>query len=469
MLNLLTYLAIFSSLLFPYRDKDWGWHYRYGEYLLTQGQIMVKDIYTWTMSGYAWTNHSWLFDPILYLLSKFTGFTGLAVIGAIISFICFLLLTKKYRLLPLEIATAGLFFVKLIEVGVRDGLRSQSLALLPLALTIYLVTRIKQSPQLLALLPPLFVLWSNLHGTFVYGIFIVAVFFAVYFWQFPRLRLKLFIIGFLTLLSTLFNPFGYHPYLEVIRHTNSPYLRNVFEWMPLELSCDYCRVPTLILYLITLLLAALSLPFATSLPYLILGFVLIILTLGARRYLPLFTISTFPLLLEYLVFLRHKYHPETWPLGKYLLVLTLVVTLEYNLFTRLPSFNFYRYSEYDYCYLASRCSPDLVTYLTHNPPVGFGLNFYDWGGYLIGRQVPFKLFVDGRMHLWQGKGYTAFGDYIEMYYHLNAKMFNNYAFDWLLIDANSGLAQHLRTSKDLGSWQVKYQDDYSLYLTRQPQ
>src|SRR5262249_4580589 len=49
--------------------------------------------------------------------------------------------------------------------------------------------------------------------------------------------------------------------------------------------------------------------------------------------------------------------------------------------------------------------------LPKTPPVGKGFNFYDWGGFLIGRGVQTKLFIDGRMHLWERGDYQAMADY----------------------------------------------------------
>src|SRR5262249_58483425 len=50
-----------------------------------------------------------------------------------------------------------------------------------------------------------------------------------------------------------------------------------------------------------------------------------------------------------------------------------------------------------YCVYGPSCSEGMAEYLLKNPPVGRGFNFYDWGGFLIGRGIQTKLFTDGRM------------------------------------------------------------------------
>lgn len=135
------YLALFTSLLYPYRDKDWGWHYQYGQYFLENGSIMVRDIYSWTLAGYAWINHSWAFDPILFILFNRVGYLGLSVVAAIIAFFSFYIITKEYKLDYVRLGITAFFFSKLIETGIREGLRSQVLALLPLTLLIYVLKK----------------------------------------------------------------------------------------------------------------------------------------------------------------------------------------------------------------------------------------------------------------------------------------------------------------------------------------
>src|SRR5690242_14430939 len=126
------YLTLFTSLLYPYRDKDWGWHYKYGEYFLQHGEFLIRDIYSWTLAGYAWINHSWLFDPLLYTLFNRVGYLGLSLSAGLITLLVFYLITRGHKLAYWQLGIAALFFSNLVETGIREGLRSQVVALLPL-------------------------------------------------------------------------------------------------------------------------------------------------------------------------------------------------------------------------------------------------------------------------------------------------------------------------------------------------
>lgn len=460
------YLALFTSLLYVYSDKDWGWHYRYGQYFLETGHLLIRDIYSWTLATYAWINHSWLFDPILYTLFNRVGYLGLSLIGGGLALLAFHLLTAKFKLNYWQLGLAAIFFSKLIETGIREGLRSQSLALLPMATLMYLLEKGRSRPKWLWLIPPLFLLWVNLHGTFAFGMAILGVFLAVYFWQYPVLRKQLFWVGLLAFLATLFNPFTYHSYLEVLRHTSSPYLQNVFEWIPIYRDCPDCHVPTFGLYLVVLVLAALVKPKKQELPYFIVALALVYQTIMARRYLPLFLFSTFPLFLSFLTRLKSRWLDlGNYHLTPYFVTIATLIVIEANLFTRLPSYNYYHYTERDYCLYASLCSLNVLDYLKINPPSGNGFNFYDWGGYLIGKGFSAKVFVDGRMHLWSVRDYSPFGDYLKMYYYQDKDLFLAYDFNWVLVPPGSEAAKMIEGGL-VGRWNLSFHDEFARYYVR---
>lgn len=460
------YVALFVSLLYPYSDKDWGWHYRYGQYLLENGQLLIRDIYSWTLNGYAWINHSWLFDPILYILFNNFGYLGLSVSAALVAIIAFYLVTDGYNLKYWQLGICAFFFNKLTETGLREGLRSQVLAVLPLGLLIYVLNKGRNNPKWFSFIPPLFFIWANLHGTFAFGVAILGAFFTSYFFEFKEYRKKLVIIALITFIATLVNPFTYHSYLEVLRHTSSPYLQNVFEWLPIYVNCSDCHTTIFTTYLIILITAAIIKPKKSEIPFFLIVLGLTLQTISARRYMPLFLISTIPLLASFMTRIKNKdLNLSLYKLTPYVTGIVILITLEFNIFNRLPSFNYYHYTEKDYCYNTSRCSVDALNYLNLNPPKGNGFNFYDWGGYLIGKGFPAKVFIDGRMHLWQVKGYSPFGDYIKMYYNKDKDLFRKYDFDWVLVETGSEISKMIETG-GVDVWRLTYHDDYTRYYTR---
>ena len=462
-LVILVFVATFLSFVYPYRDKDWGWHFRYGEYLFKTGHLLKTDIYSWTMTGFPWTNHEWLFDPVIYTIFKFSGYIGASLAGAIVTFFCFWLLVKKFELSYWKLAIAGFFFSQLLDVGIREGLRGQVLGFIPLAILMYILIRSWEKIKLLWFIPPLMLLWVNLHGSFAFGLLIIAIFFACRLFQKPKDWKILFGTGILSILATLFNPYVLGVYYDVIIHASSPYLKNIFEWLPITYNCDYCHVPSFGLYSILLAVAFIEAPNAQNLPFLITALILIFPSYEYRRNMPVYLIATFPLLLGYLQNL--KFDLDKYKITQFAFLVGLIVVIEFNLFNRLPGFHFYNYSEADYCNFASQCPVQLTNFLVQNPPKGKGFNFYDWGGYLIGKGVQARLFIDGRMHLWQtSDGYSPFADLVAIYYDGDINKFNNYNFDWVLVPPNSAVYKNITDKKVQGDWIIRYKDEWSAYF-----
>lgn len=463
-LKVLVYTAAFTSLLYPYTDKDWGWHFRYGQYFFTHGQLLTKDIYSWTMTGYPWINHEWSFDPILYFLFNNGGYLGLSIAGALVTLLCFWLLTKSYKLNFWQLGIAAFFFVQLTETAVNEGLRGQVLAFVPLALLMYLIEKSRENLKTLYFLPLLFLIWTNMHGTVVFGVAILGAFFLWRFIKDAKHRKLYILIGFVSVLATAFNPFGIGIYHEALKHTANPYLHNIIEWLPITSNCPDCHVPTFSIYVLILALALFVRKESEDIPYIIVILALLWETIGARRYLPLFAITTLPLFAKYLS--GHSPNLAKYKILPFLTAILAFVAIEFNLFNRLPAYNFYNYSEHDYCKFSSLCSPEFADFIKANPPFGDGFNFYDWGGYLIGKGFPGKLFIDGRMHLWvSDEGYQPFGDMVEMYYNGNNKLFDSYNFNWVLVPPDSQMAKNIALT-GLGTWQVRYRDRYTVYFVR---
>ena len=483
------YILLFLYNLYPYRDNDWGWHYKNGEYLLQHGRVLIADIYTWSMSGYRWVNHEWLYDPLLYLLFRAGGFFALSLAGAVVAVVIFWLTVAPSGLSYWPLAILAFFYHHLTFGVYWQGLRPQMIGILFIVLLLNLLTRWSRGrpedrtrplARILydyCLFPFFFVLWANLHGTFAIGIVIFTIFVALQYIPYTRQvgttrQLHTLSISYACSVgATLINPFGYHVYLEALRHAHHPLLKYILEWVPVQFPSDFY-----VLFLsYTLIVTALFL-FRRKRQdiFALLVFVMFFyLALGARRYMAVYVAGTLPYAALALASVR--IHIERTRLASSCFVLMSVVCAVVLVFQKLPEARIYKLLAYnfeDYCDLGPRCSEGMTGYLKEHPPVGKGFNYYDWGGYLIGREVPAKLFIDGRMHLWSSpEGYQPFWDYRRMYYEGDISLFNQYAFDWFLIGADSYLLQKLVRSRasEIGTWTVKYEDSRAVYAVRDKQ
>ena len=460
----LTHFVIFLSLVFPYSDKDWGWHYRLGEHFIKTGHLLRTNPFTWTLPDYLWTNHEWLYDPLLYILNNAVGFVGLSILGGVVAFFTFLIITSPFKLSYWKLAIVGFFFVKLSEVGVREGLRSQVIANLLLAILLWILIKARRSDKVLFALPFLFLLWVNFHGTFILGLGVMATFLASYLFVEKKGFLRHFSVGLVSTMVTLANPFGYAIYLEPFKHFTSPHLEYVLEWLPITQDCPYCHQYTFFVYVGLLAYIFFTTRPIKALPYFILSLMLLFPTISARRYLPIFAVITLPVLGTWLEAV--EVNADKHRSARYLAILIITAGIMFNLFTRYTNYHLYSYSEADYCHHAHGCSPVMADYLTEHPLEGRGFNFYDWGGYYIGKGIPEKLFVDGRMHLWSQNGYAPFVDFIAMYYFHDDELFNAYRFDWVLAPLDSDIGQKIYNSDDLGNWKMEFRDGNTVLYTR---
>ena len=473
--NFFVYLLVLLSSIYPYSDNDWGWHFKYGEYFFQHGKLLMTDIYSWTLPGYQWTNHSWLYDLILYQLSRHFSFIGLSIATGFVGLLTFYFIIQTFKLSYWKKAIAGVIFVLLTEEANHSGFRSQSISLMFFAILMNILIRSRKNIKWAYTLPPLFLLWANMHADFSLGLGIAGVFLGMSFliktFKTEIISRKLMggyalplIIAFAV---TFINPFTYNVYLEGFRHISNPYLQNVLEWRPIFDDCAYCHPDTFVAFSVVVL--AISLYFVSKKKYYIIPYIIVYLgfiypTFNTRRFLPIFCVVLLPPLLEFLEKLKWDFSKLKIALP--ISILLIVVGLEVNFYNRYMGSHLYTYNEYDYCHYAVQCSPKLANYLVQNPPQGKGFNLYTWGGYFIGKGVPVKLFVDGRMHVWIQDGYQPFADFIKMYYDLNIDMFKKYDFDWVVVEDNQPIADKLYSTSEMGNWKLQFSDGNSDYFVR---
>ncbi len=473
----LVYTALLIYLVYPYADYDWGWHYRYGEYLVTHGRILRQDIYSWTMPGYEWVNHSWLYDPLLYVLYNHIAFFGLALAGAVTGLLVFYLCVRRVHLLYWQTAILAVFFAALSKEALLQGFRTQVVGLLLLALLIDLLFREREGQTWSYwALPCLFCVWANLHGSFLLGLVVLGVHVAcdvvivkIRGTALPRRWFAFAASFFASVAATFVNPFTYHVYLEATKHFGNPMLTYVIEWQ----SPDFSETVGMVFIAYTLLLAF---GFFTrrqlaDLPWIVIACVTFYLAVSSRRHVPVFLVLTLPVAASVIRDLRFRVEGFA---RTSLVVAVMIGVFGIAIFERRGEFlNLWRNPIGSYCAYGPKCSEGVMQYLLRQPPVGHGFTFYDWGGYLIGNGVHTKVFIDGRMHLWERGDYRPMEDYRAMYVMSDLDAFERHRFDWVLVPTNSKFMKELVAYRSPWTglstdeaWAVAYRDDKALYLVR---
>jgi len=237
-------LLIYKGFIFPLPPLDFWWHLKAGEVIATTRSIPQVDGFSFTAEGRPFLLQNWLGELIYYWTYRAGGFPLLVLLGTILTVGAFLLMYK----LCLNAARNRriVAFVGFVACLANYGfLRPQTYSFL-LFSAFYLVLsqyRERRRDQLWTL-PILMALWVNLHGAFVMGLGLLAIYLSCELIRrlvdpqgtgalsIPELKKLLLVFG-LCCLASLLNPEGYRIYDYVRTVVFDPGSQQlVAEWQP---------------------------------------------------------------------------------------------------------------------------------------------------------------------------------------------------------------------------------------------
>ena len=160
-------------------DGDTGYHIRAGEYILETFSVPHHDIFSFISPPPAWTAHEWLSEVIMALLHRAFGLTGVVLFFIFLISLTYPLLFRALRTWQGNILADILIILLVIVSSTLHWLaRPHVFSLLLLVGWYHLLEAFqKEARNYLFLLPPLMLLWVNLHGGFVAGFLLLAIFF----------------------------------------------------------------------------------------------------------------------------------------------------------------------------------------------------------------------------------------------------------------------------------------------------
>jgi len=294
-------------------DADTGYHIRTGEYIIKNFSVPRYDIFSSVTPPLPWVTHEWLSEVIMALAHRFSGLTGIVIFFSFwIGVISFLLFTFA-RSLEFDFIPATVIVLLATVSSSLHWLARPHIFSLVLTLFWYGVLNNYQyrGKDRLYLLPVSMLLWVNLHGGFILGFFLLAVYLtgnltAVFSAETVKRNeaqqkcKKLFRIAVVALFLSFINPRGYsllvYPFTTVsnrfLMDNVVEYLSpNFHEWLPYEYL--------LLVTLGTLAVSKKSLD-ATELMLLLL---FTHMSLYSTRHIPLFAIIVTPIVLRQLHFM----------------------------------------------------------------------------------------------------------------------------------------------------------------------
>jgi hypothetical protein len=226
----------------PLADPDIGWHIRNGELMLASHAITRTDPFSSTMHGQTWFAWEWLYDLMLGGLDRGCGLNGVAWLCAVIvaTTFTFLLsqLLRRGTGLPLAIV---LMLVAEGAASIHLFARPHIVSWLFVLLWFRVLERWERgdAPRWLAwFFPASTLLWVNLHGGWLFGFALLAIYIVAAVVESLRAADAFAAVkaaqrargmawaGSAAALATLVNPFGWHLHEHIYAYLSDRYLMN---------------------------------------------------------------------------------------------------------------------------------------------------------------------------------------------------------------------------------------------------
>jgi hypothetical protein len=446
-------------------DGDACMHWRVGEWMLQNRQIVRTDTFSHTKFGEPVISKEWLAEIIFALAGRAAGLYGLAVVAALVIATSFALLHRQLVRAGNDLlAATGITVLAVWAANTHwlarphvfsfllmwlwnDALRSAGV---PPVLSATDERHGRDGRAALLLLPVLTVLWVNLHGAFLAGFFVLGAYWlgAVIERDWTRVR-RLTVIGALCAVASLANPSGYKLHLHNLAFLQSKFLTG---WLA-EYSSTNFHSPGSFGFLAWLALIFLTL--ALRRPKVSAGDgVLLVMwmyfALYAGRNIPLLVILTAPILAPAWTGLwrdRLQQINEAcrgWPVVAVAAV-AFVVFAPHQ--TEMP---------------AERWPVRAVEFVRQSNLTGHMFNQYVWGGYLMWYLPEHRTFVDGRTDFFGEGVIREFSDTTALRPGWE-KPLEKYDVRWTLMPSDHRLNLALAAR---GGWSCVYSDEVAMVWRR---
>jgi hypothetical protein len=473
-------------------DPDLWWHLRTGQWIVETGHVPHNDPFSFTRAGHAWVAHEWLSEVGFYELWKHGGTAALIVFSSIIT-------TAGFMLLYLRCLTYGASrhwaaaatALGALAAAPSWGVRPQMITFTLASLLLWLVESGEDRPRQLLWIPPLFLLWLNLHAGFALGPVLLLAYGAGLMvetavgdtsWQHTRpvvLRVLLLLLACLALVPL--NPSGAQLYRYPFDTLRSPGMRSLIgEWHSPNFHEGFYR-PFLLVWLLVLTALAKSLCASgvrprldgaqprphtggrVILPLLVTGFA----ALDAVRHIPIFVLVAIPVLAAALPVASasspvRQWRPD-WSRLRPLFNGAVVVLMAGFALARWVSL-----AHTQDAHEAEQFPEKAVEFLRSGNYPHKLFVYYDWGGYAIWKLYPeYRVFVDGRADLY---GDDLHGDDLLRQFQTVVSLrtgwrdvLNRWGVEAVLVPPSCAIAQALLLDSE---WHVVFSDSKAIALLR---
>jgi hypothetical protein len=461
----MSFIALFVLAAPRINEPDIWWHLKNAEHIVQTHSFPSRDEYSFTAAGAAWLDHEWLSEILFFGAYKALGLRGivalyLAVLAALFGGLSYF--ASRDGVNPKTAAT--LVLTGVVMSTVSYGPRMLLLGWLCMVGLLILLQRLSTGRYVpLWLFPLLFCLWINLHGSWLFGMIVLGIYFVsgLLKWRlglieadnFSARELRRWMTVMALSVAALFvNPFGYrlvfYPFDMMLRQQSN--IANIDEWQSVDFHQYLGKMMLVILvslFLVTLAsrkewtvqevgLTIFALYSSLTYSRMVFFAAIILVPVFAAR-IPLFT-----------PYQREKERP--WLNA---LVMATVIVLICLMFPK----------ESDLENRVRRSYPAAaLEYMARYNMSQRVFNEYAWGGYMIWKTPQIKPFIDGRADLFVYNG--VFDDYLKIAkIQQTSELLDRYRINYALLPNDRAITYFLRHSQ---CWRESYHDEIAVVFER---
>jgi hypothetical protein len=446
-------------------DPDLWWHLHNADYLIQHHHLPSSDMYSFTVAGYPWMNHEWLAELPYYFAWRawgLRGVDGVAVSTVILIFLGILYLSYRecgnYKAAVL--ASSYTIFLARVSFGPRTILFGYAC----LVVLLIILQRFRENGHApLWLIPPLFCLWVNTHGSWFIGMIIFSMIVAGGLVQLKwgmiesqswttSQRKKLLAAWGASVVALFANPFGvrlvFYPLDLGFRQKLN--IEHIEEWV--SVNFHDARGKFVIVLLIVLLISSLLRSRRWGLSELAVSLFVLYCGLTYVRFLFLLAIVIAPVLAKILDFVPPYQRQRDTPVLNTVAILLMIAGIA----CYWPKESQLQHS------VDSQYPVQAISYLETHPVSGPMVNYYLWGGYLNWKDPNLKVFVDGRADIFEYNGVLK--DYLSLLLLEDAdSILDKYKAHYVLLPLHEPLT-HLMEHHS--KWKMAYRDQIAVLFER---
>lgn len=166
-------LSCFFLSLGQLKDQDAGLHLKTGEWILTNLKVPHDQLFSYSIEGMPWLDHSWLFQVLIFIIFKFLwGINALIFFKAVLVSLTLWVILKSFLN---KVNTAFFLVTGWLVSGLfldRAPVRPELVSALFLALYLYILFNKKDLRWLILIQ----FVWVNTHGYYIFGPILLLLF-----------------------------------------------------------------------------------------------------------------------------------------------------------------------------------------------------------------------------------------------------------------------------------------------------